>query len=197
MRPGAGYLPTLALGRPRGPPTNAQHVRALRQTPRQVYRIYPEEEFLRAEDFSAQGGCDGATIRDRESGACGRLAGVAALTVAVAVVVGVVAMNEVRSRASSDRRTAGRRIAFGEPVDRRAVPGKIRSHGRTPRAGARTRRIVKRPATVERVPALAQAYTASQPQPQPVAAVAIVAAKAVTTARAPANGARSEFGFER
>ena len=71
MRPGAGYLPTLALGRSRGcttgPPSTDPavatagptagasrvtfHADASRSAPRQAYRIYSEEEFLAAEDW--------------------------------------------------------------------------------------------------------------------------------------------------
>lgn len=70
MRPGAGYLPTLALGRPRGrtteplcvhlgvapagPPEGASPVMLLRPSPRPPYRIYSEEEFLAAEDCQVE-----------------------------------------------------------------------------------------------------------------------------------------------
>ncbi len=70
MRPGAGYLPTLALGRPRGrttepacadpgvptvgPTAGGSRVTLLRPALRQAYRIYSEEEFLAAEDWQAE-----------------------------------------------------------------------------------------------------------------------------------------------
>ncbi len=210
MRPGAGYLPTLALGRPRGPSTSARRVRTLRKPPRQVYRIYSEEEFLRAEDWPAEAELDHAAIGDREPRSWGRVVGIAALIAAVASVAGIVTMSEVRSRVGSDRRSVGRRIALGASIadrpvaiaseassriDRRAAGRKIRSHGRAPRAPAPIGRVDERHAAVERAPVVAQAYIPSRPHP--VATVATVPATTVTTAKAPANGARPEFGFER
>jgi hypothetical protein len=52
MRPGAGYLPTLALGRPRGSPVGVPRMTLLRTSPGLVYRVYSEEEFLTAEEWS-------------------------------------------------------------------------------------------------------------------------------------------------
>jgi hypothetical protein len=51
MRPGAGYLPTLALGRPRGPATGVAHMTLLRRRPRELYRVYGEDEFLTIDDW--------------------------------------------------------------------------------------------------------------------------------------------------
>jgi hypothetical protein len=138
MRPGAGYLPTLALGRPRGLPAGVSRMTLLRTSPRPVYRVYSEEEFLAAEErsepvatepveaelrfaspgdgepFFASPG-DGepffAPPGDGEPRLWGRIAALAALAAAVVVVVGVVAMNEMRSRVATERRLADRRDA--------------------------------------------------------------------------------------
>ncbi len=131
MRPGAGYLPTLALGRSRGcttepastdpgvatvvPATGALLVTLLRSAPRQAYRIYSEEEFLAAEDWQAEAepvpGCEPefallGGAGQREPRRWGRLVAVAALASVVAAVVGVVALSATRSRPGNDRRFA-------------------------------------------------------------------------------------------
>jgi hypothetical protein len=129
MRPGAGYLPTLALGRPRGPPTaaGAPRVMRFRTAPRQVYRVYSEAEFLAARECPAQAEC--ACECDRGSiGACtprpwGRVAAVAALSAASIVVAGVVALNEAPSSVGSERRLAGGRIAPRPPIADRLASG--------------------------------------------------------------------------
>ncbi len=72
MRPGAGYLPTLAPGRSRGcttepaftypgvaragPQAGASRMTRLRSAPRRTCRIYSEEEFLAAEDCQVEAG---------------------------------------------------------------------------------------------------------------------------------------------
>jgi hypothetical protein len=163
MRPGAGYLPTLALGRPRGPPTGARHVRVPSRRPRQVYRLYTEEEFLNADDLLGsewgEAPRDCSPIGSSAPSPWGRRAGIAAAA-ALALVAGVVAIDELRHGAGGGRRSAGRMIALGEPgagrpapllggrssrtraigasrpLDRRAVGRSLRDRGRSPRTDA-------------------------------------------------------------
>jgi hypothetical protein len=131
MRPGAGYLPTLVLGRPRGlsaepgaaTEPGVRHMTLLRSAPRQVYRVYPEEEFLAAEDWRepVEAARDFAPVGGCEPRPWGRVAAVAALTAVIAAVVGVVAINGARSRAGIDRMSASRRIALGGRVAKPAA----------------------------------------------------------------------------
>ncbi len=82
----------------------------LRSTPRQVYRIYSEEEFFAAEDWQADAQAEfalsGQEDPRREPRQWGRFAALAALASVVAAIVGVVALNAPRSGSGSDRRFA-------------------------------------------------------------------------------------------
>jgi hypothetical protein len=225
-RPGAGYLPTLALGRPRGPPplraardvaapTLAPPMTLLRRPPRQVYRVYSEEEFLAAEDWSLEPPAEGPS-----SSPWGRVAGIAALTGAVAMVVGVVVMSESRSGVSR-RSTLGmlasnrssRSAPAAPPPSSQPIGRDMRRHGRAPRSPERPRRIAQwggaRELAQTRVPAVAATSTAAlppaptppvAPDPAPTSPPATSPAPPPATtppATASANSARAEFGFER
>ncbi len=174
MRPGAGYLPTLALGRPRGRTTEpactdrgvaraglkagALRMTLSRSAPRQAYRIYSEEEFLAAEDWQVEPEPEFALLgrvgQQRRPTQWGRLATLAALTSVVGAVVGVVALHATRSRPESDRRFADGGIALpptraGSPqeivADRSSVrPLDARSRKHTRRAYVSVRRLAER-----------------------------------------------------
>jgi hypothetical protein len=164
MRPGAGYLPTLALGRPRGFTTEpacavpgvamvgsaagASPVTLLRSTPRQAYRIYSEEEFLAAEDWQVEAEPEFALLGHagprREPKRWGGLAALAALTSVVAAVVGVAALNATRSKPQSNRRIATR---GGSPPEIVADRPSIRRLDTPPR-----KHIRRASAVVRRVP---------------------------------------------
>jgi hypothetical protein len=129
----------------------------------------------------------------RRAPAGARLAGVAALGIAVAVVAGMVAMNELRSR-PTERRLAGGRIGSGTPLKARpanrpaggsrlpaavTVPGVSRPIGRDMRRHGRARRstAAPRPAAKDRAvrpsasaEAPERADIASQPHPTAVGA---------------------------
>jgi hypothetical protein len=95
-RPEAGYLPTLASGRPRG--VRREDTMTLPgRAPREVYRVYTEAEFFAtavadAELFEPVGGASISAERRRR-----RLAGVAALAGAMGTVGGVVAVTIARA----------------------------------------------------------------------------------------------------
>jgi hypothetical protein len=121
MRPGAGYFPTLALGRWRGAYTDtwaaargAATARELqmtlvRATRWPAYRIYSEEQFFATELHSALEPL-GRPARP-ESTRAGRLGALVALTGVVVAVMGAVALNAARFRSLGDRRLAGGGIA--------------------------------------------------------------------------------------
>jgi hypothetical protein len=227
MRPGAGYLPTLALGRPRGRPTEpcahpgvalvgptpgASPVTLLRSAPRPAYRIYSEEEFL-AEDWQVETEPEFALLGQasprREPKRWGGLAALAALTSVVVAVIGVVALNATRTKPQSNRRIAARGGSPPEIVaDRRSIrrlDGGPRKHIRRVSVvirGAPGRRPfpVGRPLISER-PYLPPEPSSPAPTSVPASASAPVSVKATATtatvATVPARGADAEFGFER
>jgi hypothetical protein len=181
----------------------------LRHSPRPVYRIYSEEEFLAAEDWGGEPETVSAA-RSTSPGPWGRLVGVAALSVTFAALLGVFAFDVMRSPSHSRRRIALVSIAGGRPPQRQApkilttaprtlplssaardTPRRTRAP-RSPQATARAARIAKLPA-----------YTPSPPSPveaAPAASEAVPAASEavpVVTAAAPHPPARPEFGFER
>ena len=191
MRPGAGQLPALALGRSRGctaepactdpgvaavgPTAGALPVTLLRSAPRQAYRIYSEEEFLAAEDWQVEAEPELALLgqADRQRGPrrWGRVAVLAALASVLATVVGVVALNATRSRSESARGFAGRITARGRSPRIVADRSSIRPLDTYPRKRIRlayvsVRRIAeRRPAPAGRPPVPAHPYTPPQPPP--------------------------------
>jgi hypothetical protein len=212
MRPGAGYLPTLALGRSRGGTTEpacadrggatvgstagALQVTLLRSAPRRAYRIYSEEEFLAAEDWQVEVEPEFALLGQadphRAPARWGRVAGLAALASVVATVVGVVALNATRSRSESDRRLTGRIAARGGPslqifADRSSVrPRYQRSRTRIRRAVAVRRVAERRPLPVGR-PRSTHAYIPSQPPPPATTAISEIAGTTTTNTTAAAT----------
>jgi hypothetical protein len=135
-----------------------------RSAPRQVYRVYTEEEFLAAEDWSMEAEPDFAPIPDGEPRPRGRVAAVAALTAVVAAVVGVVAISGARFSAGIDPRFASRRIAPTPPrEDRwtRSLPADRGSSG----VGMRRRRRIRQASTAIRRAAERHALRAAAPPP--------------------------------
>lgn len=203
MRPGAGYLPTLALGRPRGSPTRARHVRAPSRGSRQAYHLYTEEEYLNAEDLL--GSEWGEAPRDCSPvGACapspwGRRAGIAALTASLAVVAGVVAIDELRHGVGGE--SAGRMIALGASAEKRPGDRSVAIDPEAPRPidpGSASREMSRpgqarrAPVTdhpgrriTEHVPAVARAQIPSRSRP--VATLATAPAGTAPAGTAPAG----------
>ncbi len=190
----------------------------LGRPPREMYRVYTEEEFFAAEDWPVEAEPDVAPVAAGEPKPWGRVAGLAALAAVVTAVVGVVAMNATRSRTGTERRFASRKTAPGRPPGAAAVArGATRPIGRDMRRHGRARPAVKHDAV--RPPA---AVIPSQPPPAATVAVsapativaprtatastatvasgvatATAASSAPTATTASTGGARSEFGFER
>ncbi len=191
-RPGAGLLPTLALGRPRGPPnpraardaavpTPAPLMTPLRRPSRQVYRVYSEAEFLAAADWSGE-----ATAEGSSSSPWGRAVGIAALAGAVAIVAGVVVVSASRSSVSRrstlglladsrSPRSAPSSAPVALPASSQPLGRDRRRHGRAPRGPAGPRRTARRDGVRElgqtRTPAVAAPPTAAMPpSPTPPAA---------------------------
>jgi hypothetical protein len=202
MRPGAGYLPTLALGRPRGLSIGARHMTLLRRRPRQVYRVYTEDEFLgmgewldEADRDLAPAGLDepGPAQADRGERRVG-LRQVVGIAVPAAVVVTVSAIvahdlrsGPVRSRHRGSEVPADRSLADSPPPRPVRKPAVLREgSGRAVRPGSRAqgarrplRRHVERRSVHEATPR------------------AISAARAPVAATVAARQAHPEFGFER
>ncbi len=211
MRPGARYLPTLALGRRRGPPVGEGRMRPLLPAARQLYRVYSEEEFLAVEDWSEPGEVEPLRAAIGECGPrpWGRTVVLAVLSLVAVAVTGVVAMNEARSRAGSGRRFASRRFVPRLPsqglstspltINRGASGGGSRRRLSSGRALATGRPIAERPTHASPPPA-AHTFTRSQPHPSAVPPTPPAATATAATAapnRTSASGAGSEFGFER
>lgn len=185
MRPRAGYLPTLALGRPRGSSTSGidrprgrstgvWRVTLLRGASRQVYRVYSEEDFLAGEDW-LQGSERDSTDHARSGPIGGRLAGVAALSVAITAVTGVVVMYGVQSRAGSDRRSPGRRSPAPPVADRAARQSAVGGRPAKPAAIAASRAPAEVHARTEVVSRPAAAATDTDTATMPTTAPAITA----------------------
>jgi hypothetical protein len=234
MRPGAGYLPTLALGRPRGPPVGVPRMTLLRTSPRPVYRVYSEEEFLTGEPWSEPADAEPADAEPADAEPAdaelhfaslgeggpsfalpgegepyfaplgdgaprpwGRIAAVTALVLAVVVVVGVVAMNEVRSRVAPERGLADSGIA-GQPAHedtaadssstaRGSSRGDMRREQRLRRASTAIRRTAKsRALFAPAPPSVAASHDRAPARSHPAAALSVPASAsaAATTAAA-------------
>jgi hypothetical protein len=185
----------------------------LRHSPRPVYRIYSEEEFFGSEDCCGEPEAVSAE-RSTAPRPWGRLAGLAALSVTFATLLGVFALDAMRSNPHRARRIALVPAPDGRPRKRRApkvLPPEPRSlplssvvrntrrrtrAPRIPKAAARAARVAKLPAytpsppsAVEAGPAATEAAPAT-----PATTATVVSAK---TAAAPHPPARPEFGFER
>jgi hypothetical protein len=180
-------------------------VTLLRRSSRPVYRLYSEEEFLAAADWSGEIATEEWALdapAGTEPSTWGRVAGVAALTGALAVVAGVVVV-------SASRSPAGRRSVHGLSADNRppsSAPSppafsrppsrNWRRHRRAPRGPAAPRRPTEQRGGVREVAqasAPAVVVTSETPPPTAVPEHAVDAASSAV----PVSGARSEFGFER
>jgi hypothetical protein len=202
MRPGAGYLPALAPGRPRGSSTPARRVTLLRSTSHPGYRVYSEEEFLAAADPLEQTERERAPIATREPRRAKPLLAVTALAAAFATVIGAVAIRELRSSMGADRKSNGRSLALRSPLPERPAGGggspasaSVPVASRAARSTVRqlpvpvaTRRVAPHRAQLAavRAPSVARTYIRSQSPPYTAEAVVASAARV-----------RPEFGFER
>jgi hypothetical protein len=175
MRPGAGQLPDLAPGRPRGASTSGPRVTLLQRAPRRVYRVYREEEFLAAEDRLRE-----AALEDWPDppaagpSARGRVLGLAAMAGVLAAAAGVAAMLELRSTATTrialgpGGRGHSPQPAPGAPRAWRPIARDMRRHGRERRVSQVHRRALAhggaRAVAQTSIPAVpAAADTRSQP----------------------------------
>ncbi len=197
----------------------------LRRSPRQVYRVYSEAEFLAAADWSGEAATEelapdgavrepvSANVRGRVAGvaargpnpsAWGRVAGLAALTGALAAVAGVVVL-------SASRTTASRRGTLGPSADSRAprsvaasapatpppssqpLGSDRRRHGRAPRRPAAPRWSAQRRGVREVGQAGTPAIPASPaPAPLPASTSPAAPGTAPTPPRAPGPAPASQ-----
>lgn len=120
-RPEARFLLTLASGRPRGPSRFAMawchgdrgdRMTLLRRRPREVYRVFTEEEYLNGAELEFDLGAGGehpATVeparRSSDTPRLRRAAGVTMLVGAIGAVGGVVALNGAWAHRGAGRRT--------------------------------------------------------------------------------------------
>jgi hypothetical protein len=100
-RPGAGYLPTLAPGRPRAP-AGDRTMTLLRRAPREVYRVYSEEEFF--DGVAHEQLFEPILSAERGERRLRRLAGAAMLAGAVGTVGGAIAVDSSRPARGPGRR---------------------------------------------------------------------------------------------
>ena len=199
MRPGAEHFSRLASGRSRvrlpDPRRRCGAMITLGRTPREVYRIYSEDEFLAGGDLLtdwrgsvAEGVSRAARWR--------RLAGLVALTGAVGSVASVIALVGFRAR-SSERQLAARGTPRGSvilsrtvpPAPRRVVGGEDSGHRDPPQP---RRAAIARSAGGARSADRRPAAGARAVRPPTASALSI--ARAADMAR---PSARAEFGFER
>jgi hypothetical protein len=165
-------------------------MRPLLPAPRQLYRVYSEEEFLAAEDWPEPVEAESACAAIGEFGArpWGRAVVLAALCTVVVAVAGVVMMNETRSRVGSGRRFVSRRVVprlpredhatSSLPTDRETSGGDVSRRPNVGRASATARSVAERHANVS--PPLA-AHTSIRSQSPPAARAAISAPAAAPT----------------
>jgi hypothetical protein len=224
-------VPWDATGRLQARPRGAAHPRARGRGPgisppwpsaarvasrRPVYRVYSEEEFLAAEEWDVEAlpACGsalepapefallGQASPQFEPRAWGRVAAVAALTTAAAVLVEVVAMNETRSTASTDRRFASRRVVSRAPFEDRLPRSSSTERGSV---GGDMRRRQRQPATAIRPLATRRApihsrfavhLSASSPAAKATTTTASVTAATIATA-APATAATASAAATR
>jgi hypothetical protein len=95
----------------------------LRRAPREVYRVYDEEEFFaradRDECFGSSDGSGEPRLR--------RVAGVTVLLAAAGAVGGLIAITSLSAATGARRRVGARRLATtGSPASARAVPAHLR-----------------------------------------------------------------------
>jgi hypothetical protein len=221
MRPGAGYLPTLALGRLRGPSTDERRMTLLHRRPRQVYRVYTEDEFLGMDDLLEAVDFDlaPASLDELDEAPAGRskprrrlrqVVGIA-IPAAVAMTVSAIVVHDLRSETTESRRRglrtlAGRRLASSLPP-RWAMhesPGGLRpprrsaeqrgAHTATPKARSVAHRTV---AIAIPMGAPAVVGGGGHSQAQPTQALSASTAAEVPTHAAAARRSHPEFGFER
>ncbi|MGH2855083.1 MAG: hypothetical protein ACRDLF_12935 [Solirubrobacteraceae bacterium] len=172
----------------------------LGRAPREAYRVYSEEEFFAVEDWLVEAEPDVAAIGGREPRPWGRVAGIAALTAVVTAVAGVVAFNEVRSRAGTDRRLASRKAVPGPPGDAKSahsppsgLAGRVLLAAAPPVVAHTHVPLRSHPAAT---PAVSAPVTAATPTAATAGAAATASATPTATT-ASTGGARPEFGFER
>jgi hypothetical protein len=110
-RPEAGYLPTLASGRLLARWRGGDRMTRLRRRPREVYRVYSEDEYLNGAGSELATVGEWPVSVEPASEVVGgrrsrRVAGVAMLVGAVGMVGGVVVMNDARSHRGARMRPA-------------------------------------------------------------------------------------------
>jgi hypothetical protein len=211
MRPGAGDLPALAPGRPRarlerGPMT------LLRRAPREVYRVYSEDEFLSdttCQELSRT--FDGAARTQRRH----RLASATLLLAAAGAIGGLVVLTSVESLAGGRRREHSRPTASsGSLAVVRALRTSVWLPPRTARSDRPARGSASRPtgqrngrALALRAPKrtqdvaasseLARVHAGAPAAQSPAVEVAASAGAQSPVAAAASEPGRAEFGFER
>ncbi len=124
----------------------------LGHSPRPVYRIYAEEEFLAAADWR-QEPQPAPVNRCTPARPWGRLAGVTALSATFAALLGVVALDAMRSTSPTRRRIAFVNTARGSSLQRRA-PKALRTALQVPPSSS-VPRYTPRRARAPRVPRVA------------------------------------------
>ncbi len=124
-RPGAGYLPILAPGRPRDQSQlGVDELMTLwRRVPREVYRVYGQDEYLAGDDQAPAQPSSSATPVEYERGSrSGRLVGLGALVGVSVGALGLV-LTHASSRAPAARSSgiaqSARPSAGGQPDARR------------------------------------------------------------------------------
>jgi hypothetical protein len=198
MRPGLGELPAPGSGRQRAR-LGGGAMTLLRRTPREVYRLFDEDEFF--------AGADRVERRERAITPPGgrrlrRIAGTTTLLAAMGATGGVIALNRMVAVGGAGRPlTSGMLAGLGSSVPSRVGPRRAWPHAgaaRTRRLGS-ARRQTSRVATTTLSPP-ATAVDSEQPQrvtPAPRLTPAAQPDRAARTSSSPQRSGQSEFGFER
>jgi hypothetical protein len=174
----------------------------LRRAPREVYRLYDEEDFFAAADQEERR--ESVTTAPPGGRRLRRIAGTTTLLAAIGATGGLIALNRAVSVAGAGRQlTAGLLAGTGSPAPSHAS----RTHvwwqpggKRTPRDAAPTRQLTSAHA-VRGIAAYARVSTIASVQPQrtPVELATPTASPdpAATVASSSRRSGQSEFGFER
>jgi hypothetical protein len=175
----------------------------LRRAPREVYRVYSEEEFFAIADRDERFDSSGATGERRLH----RVAGATVLLAVTGAVGGLIAIASLSAATGARRRVGASRLAstrpfISAPATRSRVLRESHGVGRARRPDPHRQRDARRAGPARAVPrSLAVATPVRSARPTASAAVATAARPlrmtASSAAAAPQASGQSEFGFER